>query len=77
LSATNNSKKKLSDSAYFKYSGLAFQLVAAVLLGFFAGRWLDKILKLNIPVFTLLLSCTAVVLSLYQLVKDFSSKKHD
>jgi ATP synthase protein I len=40
---------------YLKYSGIAFQMAGVVLLGLFAGRWLDGIFSMSKPVFTMLL----------------------
>jgi len=61
-------KKDLRD--YARYSNLAFRLIAIVLAGFFGGMKLDDWLKLSFPVFTLTLSISGLVISLYLLIKD-------
>jgi hypothetical protein len=61
-------KKDLRD--YARYSNLAFRLIAIVLAGFFGGMKLDDWLNINFPVFTLTLSISGLVVSLYLLIKD-------
>ena len=59
-----------------KYSGMAFQILACILLGFFGGMKLDAWLKFEkIPVFTLVLGLAGVVLGIYISIKDFIKKK--
>jgi hypothetical protein len=55
---------------YGRYSGMAFQMLAIILLGVFGGVKLDKWLELSFPVFTLLLSVLSVILSIYQAVRE-------
>lgn len=63
-----NPKKSLND--YAKYSSIAFQMVAIILLGTFLGVKLDDWLSINKPVFTLLFSVISVILAIYYVVKD-------
>ena len=63
-------KKGLKD--YARYSNLAFKLIAIVLAGFFGGMKLDQLLKLQFPVFTLVLALSALFLSLYLVIKDLN-----
>ena len=65
--------KSLSD--YAKYSSLAFQMIAILLIGVFGGIKLDNWLKLNFPVFTVLLSILAIGLALYYGLRDFIKPK--
>ena len=67
-SKPEESKKHLQD--YARYSNLAFRLIAIILVGFFGGMKLDHWLKLDFPVFTLVLAFTGLFLSLYLLIKD-------
>jgi len=55
---------------YARYSGLAFQMIAIILVGVFGGIKLDEIVKWEFPVFTLVLTLVAVVASMYYAVKD-------
>ena len=55
---------------YVKYSGLAFQMAALILLGYWVGGKIDAWLDLRIPVFTIILIVTFIVLSIYSLIKS-------
>jgi F0F1-type ATP synthase assembly protein I len=72
--------KKKSDqgenplNAYAKYSSLAFQMLAIILLGVWGGRKADQWLHLTYPVFTAVLSVVGVLLAVYYAVKDFIRK---
>jgi F0F1-type ATP synthase assembly protein I len=55
---------------YAKYSSLAFQMIAIILLGVFGGRKLDEWLQLGFPYFTVCLTIIAVILSMYYAIKD-------
>jgi F0F1-type ATP synthase assembly protein I len=58
-------------SNYARYSGLAFQMVAIILIGVFGGIKLDKWLNLKFPVFTVVLSLLGTGIALYTGIKDF------
>lgn len=62
-------KKKLLDN-YARYSSIAFQMLIIILIGVFGGYKLDQWLRLKFPVFTVILSITAVILSIYTVTKD-------
>ncbi len=66
-----NKKGSNSLASYAKYSSLAFQMIATMLIGVFGGIELDKWLNLNFPVFTLLLTIISVILAIYLAIKDF------
>ena len=55
---------------YARYSGLAFQMIAIILIGVFGGIKLDELVKWEFPVFTLVLTLLAVVGAMYYAVKD-------
>lgn len=55
---------------YVKYSGLAFQMAALLLAGYWIGGKIDHWLGLSIPAFTVLLMVSSVVLSIYSLIKS-------
>ena len=57
-------------NSYARYSGLAFQMIAIILVGVFGGIKLDELVKWDFPVFTLVLTLLAVILSMYYAVKD-------
>ena len=67
---TNNPNSAL------KYSGMAFQILACILLGFWGGTKLDEKFEFKqVPVFTLVLGLAGVVVGIYISIKDFLKKK--
>ena len=65
----NPGNKGLNDFA--KYSGIAFQMIAVILLTTWGGIELDKLAKNSTPVFTIILSILGVFAAIYTAVKDF------
>ena len=61
-------QKPIND--YVKYSGLAFQMAALILLGYWLGGKIDKWLELSIPVFTIILILLFLSVSFYSLIKS-------
>ncbi|SKA05958.1 AtpZ/AtpI family protein [Sediminibacterium ginsengisoli] len=61
---------------WIRYTGLASQLVAGLLLTGYAGVWLDKRIDAAKPVFAWLLPLLLLIGMLVKIVKD-SSVKHD
>lgn len=70
-----NSKppKRKPAANYGRYIGMAFQMIAVLLLGAFSGMWLDNNLNTS-PLFLVALLLGSVVLSLYIVVKDFMGR---
>jgi F0F1-type ATP synthase assembly protein I len=62
-------KKGLNDFA--RYSGMAFQMIAVILVTTWGGIELDKLAKFHTPVFTIILSLLGVFAAIYTAVKDF------
>jgi hypothetical protein len=54
-----------------RYSGLAFQMVAIILLTTWGGVEIDKHTGWHTPVFTIILSLLGVFAAIYVSVKDF------
>jgi F0F1-type ATP synthase assembly protein I len=71
----NPEKTVKSLNSYAKYSNLAFQMIAILLIGVFGGIKIDHWLKLKFPLFTVLLSLLAVGLAIYYGIKDFLKMK--
>jgi len=63
-------KKKKSLDNYTRYSSIAFQMLVIILIGVFGGIKLDEWLKMTVPVFTIVLSILAVILSIYTVTRD-------
>ena len=67
-------KRRSAINATARYSGMAFQLLAACLIGVFLGRWLDAKMQLERPLFAVFLTIFFMVASLVvifrQLLRD-------
>ena len=63
-------------NSILKYSGMAFQIGACIMLGFWGGMKLDAYFKLEkVPIFTLVLGLLGVVVGIYISIKDVLKKK--
>ncbi|MCX6304843.1 MAG: AtpZ/AtpI family protein [Bacteroidetes bacterium] len=60
-------RKNLND--YARYSSMAFQMLAIILSGVFAGFKLDQWLDTK-PILTVILSIASVALSIYFVTRD-------
>jgi F0F1-type ATP synthase assembly protein I len=56
---------------FARYSGIAFQMIAIILITTWGGVKLDKISGFEKPVFTIILSLLGVFAAIYTVVKDF------
>jgi F0F1-type ATP synthase assembly protein I len=65
----NPGNKGLND--FGRYSGIAFQMIAIILITTWGGIQLDKLAKFHTPVFTIILSILGVFAAIYTVVKDF------
>jgi F0F1-type ATP synthase assembly protein I len=74
---TPKDQKKIAKSLsnYAKYSSLAFQMIAFILIGVFGGIKLDQWLKMSFPVFTVVLSLAGTGFAVYYGIKDFLRMK--
>jgi ATP synthase protein I len=68
----NKSQKGLNN--YTRYSGIAFQMGIIIFLGTFGGIKLDKLVKLSFPLFTVLCSFLSVIIAIYVVIKELTSK---
>ncbi len=59
---------------YARYSGMAFQMLAIILTGVFAGYKMDGWLNTK-PVLTVIFSVLAVILSIYFTTRDLLKKE--
>ncbi len=73
----NPKKKKNSTSlnSYAKYSSVAFQMAAIILLGIFGGIQLDKLVKIEFPLFTVLFAILSVIFAIYFAIHDLLKMK--
>ena len=69
-------ERKNATPAYIRYSSMAFQLLAALLIGYFAGKFLDgKFNPGGMPYFTAAMMLLFLGLYLFKLIKDITSPK--
>jgi F0F1-type ATP synthase assembly protein I len=62
-------------SNYAKYSGIAFQMIAIIVLATWGGIKLDELAGFRKPVFTIILSLLGVFAGIYFAIKDFIKLK--
>ncbi|MGE5393256.1 MAG: AtpZ/AtpI family protein [Candidatus Saccharibacteria bacterium] len=62
-------KRKFDD--FIKYSNLAFEMIAIMAVGVFAGIKLDQWLKMDFPAFTLGLMILSVIGAIYHVMRKF------
>ena len=67
---TKDQSRKSALSDYGRYSSLAFQMIAIILVGVFGGIKLDQVVRWEFPAFTLVFTILAVFMSMYYAVKD-------
>jgi len=69
-----NSRKKKPSKYYLKYSGIAFQMIAVMVLSVLLGLFLDRKFQIQNQIFTLIFALLGVVLAIgfviIQLLKD-------
>ena len=65
----NPQNKGIDDFA--RFSGIAFQMIAIILITTWGGIELDKLTNFKIPLFTIILSLLGVFAAIYTAVKDF------
>lgn len=68
-------KQKSNNKLLLQYSGLAFQLLAAIGLAVYAGIYLDGWIKINFPLFIWLLPLTVITGMIIKVIKDTSKKQ--
>ena len=62
-------KKQKQLNSYAKYSSLATQMAIIILAGVFFGDYLDKLYKIEVPIYTIIFSLLSIFLSLYYVIK--------
>lgn len=68
----NKEKKEYPRSAskFIRFSGMALQMLATILIFTYAGTKIDTYLDNTTPVWTLILSLTSIFTSLYALIRN-------
>ncbi len=60
---------------FARYSGLAFEMLAIIGVGTWAGVWLDAYFNHETPWITATVAPLSVLISLYLVLKDLNRKK--
>lgn len=68
-----NSRQSLN--ALARYSGMAFQIAASIVICLFLGKWLDSKFPMKFPVFTTTLTILGVFLGVYFVIRDLLKQK--
>lgn len=76
MEKNKNPKKKLQlpSHTYFRYSNIAFQLIAVVLICFFSGKKLDSLMHNDTPWITIALSTIGIFGTIYLIIKNLSNE---
>ena len=76
----NQKESKRKDTGlntFTRYSGIGFQMVAVILLFYWAGSKLDERSGNENPVYTAILTLLGVFAGIYLVLKDFIFRKDD
>ncbi|MBC8152719.1 MAG: AtpZ/AtpI family protein [Bacteroidetes bacterium] len=57
-------------SAFAQYSSIGLQMLGTIGLGVWAGQWLDASQQNKLPIWTIVLSMTAIGASLYLFIRQ-------
>jgi hypothetical protein len=68
------SRKKEYLRLYGKYSSMVFQMIVIVMIGTFGGKELDKLFRMEHPVFTIILILVSAFLSLFYFFRTILKK---
>jgi F0F1-type ATP synthase assembly protein I len=68
-------KQKQSLNSLARYSGMAFQIGGAVILGILLGTWMDKQFEPTSHCFTALFAVLGVFIGVYAVFRDLLKKK--
>ncbi|MFX8289577.1 AtpZ/AtpI family protein, partial [Acinetobacter baumannii] len=69
------SKEKSNNNLLLQYAGLTTQLLVSLGIGVYTGFWVDKKLSIPIPLLIWILPLLTIIITIYKLIKDTSSKK--
>lgn len=71
----NKHKNENDLKSYAKYSSIAIQMLAIILIGVFLGIKIDEWLAWKFPVFTTTFSILSVFLAIYYVIRDLLKKR--
>jgi len=67
----NNDTRRSQINSYMRYTGMAFQMGATILVGVLIGQYLDGRFETEKPYFTMVLSIIFTAAAIYLAIKDF------
>jgi len=67
-------KKNSGLKSFARYSGIAFQMIAIILIMTYVGVKLDERRGAETPFFTAILALLGVIAAIYTVIKDFIKK---
>ena len=70
-----NENNKRSLNAFARYSGMAFQIAATIIICLFLGKWIDSKFPMKFPVFTTSFTILGVFLGVYFVIRDLLKQK--
>ena len=73
----NESQKETnrkSANVFMRYSGMAFQMIAVLLIAAYSGQWLDEHYQNEQPWFTLVFLLVGVTASMYLIIKTVTKQ---
>jgi ATP synthase protein I len=73
----DNNPKNTGLTSFVRYSGMGFQMVAIILLFYWAGSKLDERSGNEKPIYTAILTLLGVFAGIYLVIKDFIFRKDD
>jgi F0F1-type ATP synthase assembly protein I len=68
-------KQRQSLNTFTRFSGMAFQIAAPIILGVLAGGSLDKHYPMKFPVYTTVLTIAGVFLGIYIVIRSVLKNK--
>jgi hypothetical protein len=69
--------KQSALNSFVRYSGMGFQMLAVILIFYWAGSKLDERSASEKPLYTTLMTLLGVIAGLYLVLKEFIFKKND
>jgi F0F1-type ATP synthase assembly protein I len=71
----SNAKPPGNTNAILRYSGMAVQMGVTIGGGVWLGKWLDQRMATSKPWFTLALALFAVLIAMYNVIRDLNRLK--
>ena len=73
----SNKKNVSNKDLLVRYAAIGTQILAALLVGVFLGKWIDAKLQLSFPILIWLLPLVLLLAMLLKVVRDTSKKNNE